>query len=420
MKKMIDFSERKDNNFCLFEADGEYMSDTQNKLKLIEAMDVYLPDVDGVVNCMHNYCLNLKDKTELTVLVPKNKKGYKDSQPYEITRCSSIHIPVLNDFYGIPALDENFKKKVMAGDYDIIHVHSPFNMSKFALKVAKKKGIPAVATFHSNMYLIFKDIVKVPFIAKLMFKHLGRRYNKFDEVFVCSPLVEEQVRFAGYKGKVTYLPFGTDFKPCDNVEENALLANEEFGIDKDELVFIYVGRVMKLKRIDFILRSLALVKKRGIKFRFYVVGKGAELKKLGKLSKKLGFTDNEVIFTGFLPREQFPHIFSRADLLLFPSIYDNFGLVKVEGATYKTPGLFIENSCAGYGITDGVDGFLSKNNEDAFAERIIDAVADREKLKQVAENASQSCYMNWSECTDELLTRLNEIVQEKKAKGTNK
>ena len=121
-----------------------------------------------------------------------------------------------------------------------------------------------------------------------------------------------------------------------------------------------------------------------------------------------------MVFTGFLPREQFPHIFSRADLLLFPSIYDNFGLVKVEGATYKTPGVFIENSCAGYGITDGVDGYLSENDEYSFAEKIISAVSDREKLKKVGETASESCYMNWSECTDELLKRLNEIVEEKK------
>lgn len=397
------------------------MTDKPNKLRVIEAMDVYLPDVDGVINCMHNYCLNLKDKTDLTVLVPKNRKDYKDNQPYEITRCKSIHVPILNDYYGFPLLDGEFKKKVMGKDYDIIHVHSPFNMSKFALKVAKKKGIPAVATFHSNMYLIFKDIVKIPFVAKLMVRNLGRIYNRFDEVFVCSPLVEEQVRFAGYKGKVTYLPFGTDFKPCENVEENAALANEEFKIDKDELVFIYVGRVMRLKRIDFILRALAFVKERGVKFRFYVVGKGAELKRLKKYAKKLRFTDDEVVFTGFLPREQFPHIFSRADLLLFPSIYDNFGLVKVEGATYKTPGVFIENSCAGYGITDGVDGYLSENDEYSFAEKIISAVSDREKLKKVGETASESCYMNWSECTDELLKRLNEIVEEKKRdKGASK
>lgn len=384
------------------------------KLKVLEAMDVYLPDVDGVINCMHNYCLNLMDKTELTVMVPKHKKGYKDSQPYEITRCKSIRVPILNDYYGFPDCDKDFKKRIMNQEYDIIHVHSPFNMAKFALKVAKKKNIPAVATFHSNMYLIFKDVVKIPFVAKMMARHLGRRYNKFDEVFVCSPLVEEQLRFTGYKGKVSYLPFGTDFERCDCVEENRKLAETEFGIGEKELVFIYVGRVMKLKRIDFILRSLKLVKERGVPFRFYVVGKGAELKKLKKYAKKLGFGDDEVIFTGFLPREQFPHLFSRADLLLFPSIYDNFGLVKVEGAAYETPGLFIKDSCAGYGINDGDDGFLSENDEKSFADKICFAVSDREKLKQTGKNASKNCYISWKTCTDKVLERLTEISEEHK------
>ena len=63
-----------------------------DKLKILETMDVYLPDVDGVINCMHNYCLNLKDKTELSVLVPKNKKSYVDNLPYEIKRCKSLNL----------------------------------------------------------------------------------------------------------------------------------------------------------------------------------------------------------------------------------------------------------------------------------------------------------------------------------------
>lgn len=391
------------------------------KLKVIQAMDVYLPDVDGVINCMHNYCLNMYERTDLTVMVPKNKKGYVDTQPYKIVRCKSIHVPIINDYYGLPARDGAFKKQIMSGEYDIIHVHSPFNMAKFALKVAKKKGIPAVTTFHSNMYMIFKDVVKIPFIAKLMARHLGRRYNKFDEVFVCSPLVEEQLRFTGYKGKVTYLPFGTDFKQCENVDENRAKANAKFGIGESELVFIYVGRVMKLKRVDFILRSLKKVKERGVKFRFYVVGKGAELKKLKKYAEKLGFDQNQVIFTGFLPREDFPLIFSRADLLLFPSVYDNFGLVKVEGAAYRTPGLFIKGTCAGYGIEDGVDGYLSENNEQAYADKIIEISKDAEKLAAAGRAAAESQYISWKTCTDKVLERLNQIVDERKqAKSGNK
>ena len=48
----------------------------EGKLKIIEAMDTYLPDVDGVINCMHNYCLNLYKKADISVMVPKNKKSY--------------------------------------------------------------------------------------------------------------------------------------------------------------------------------------------------------------------------------------------------------------------------------------------------------------------------------------------------------
>ena len=384
-----------------------------DKLKLLETMDVYLPDVDGVINCMHNLCLNLNDKTELTALVPKNKKGYVDNLPYKIKRCKSMHIPILNQYYGLPKFDSKIKKFVNETDFDIIHVHSPFGMSKFALKIAKKKKIPIVATFHSNMRPIFRDVVKSKFIAERMVQSLGRRYNKFDEVFVCSPLVAEQARSFGYKGKITYLPFGTDFKRCENVAELAQKANESFKIGEKELVFIYIGRITKLKRIDFILRSLKIVKEKGIKFKFYIVGKGFEIDTLKKLTKKLDLEDC-VIFTGFLERELFPQLLSRANLLLFPSTYDNFGLVKVECAAYEIPGIFIENSCAGYGVNDGINGYLSKDDEQSFADKICEATYDVDRLIEIGKNASRDLYISWAECADLLLKRLKEIVEEKK------
>ena len=382
----------------------------EEKLKVIEGMDSYLPDVDGVVNCVHNYCLNLNDKVELNVMVPKNRKDYVDAFPYKIHRCKSIHIPILNNYYGFPKRDRKFKKEMENVDCDIIHIHSPFNMAKFALKLAKKKGVPAVATFHSNMRPIFKSVLKSKLLTEFIVHRMGKLYNKFDEVFVCSPLVEEQLRSFGYTGKVSYLPFGTDLPKCENTNELIEKANEKFNLDPNEIVFLYVGRIMKLKRIDFILRSLQFVKNKGLKFKFFIVGKGAEFNKLQKLSKKLGFTDNEVIFTGFLARELFPLINARANLLLFPSLYDNFGLVKVEAAAYSTPGLFIENSCAGYGVTDKVNGFLSKNDEESFASKIIEATNNLHELEIVGKNASRDIYISWSDCTDELLAKYKEIV----------
>ncbi len=389
----------------------------KQKLKLLEGMDSYLPHVDGVINCMHNYCINSYKDIELTAVAPAYK-NYKEVVPYDIVRCKSIYLPMLNFQYGRATKDKQFAQKILSKKYDIVHTHSPFNMAKFMLKVAKEQNIPAVATFHSNMRPIFRSIVKIKWIAELMVKSLGKTYNKFDEIFVCSPLVEAQCRSFGYTGKISYLPFGTDLPRCENKEELRQLANEKLGLQEDDLVFIFVGRIEKLKRISFILDCLKVLKDQGRKFKFYAVGKGSDMKKMLKKKKKLGFTDEEVCFTGFIDRELFPLMYARADLLLFPSLYDNFGLVKVEAAAFETPGLFIEGSCAGYGVTDGENGFLAQDNINAFVDKINEAIADRNRLKEVGKNASRDIYISWEECSRQYIQRLEEIVE--RFKNANK
>jgi len=68
-------------------------------------------------------------------------------------------------------------------------------------------------------------------------------------------------------------------------------------------------------------------------------------------------------------------------LFLFPSLYDNSGLVKIEAAARFTPCLFVNGSAAATGITDGVNGFLNDDNEKAFALRIMQAVSDNKAQK---------------------------------------
>ena len=385
----------------------------EEKISLLEGMDSYLPHVDGVINCMHNYCLNSYKKVDLTAVGPAYK-NYEDKQPYKIVRCKSIYFPVLNIQYGQPTKDKKFKQEILSKKYDIVHVNSPFNMADFALSVAKKQNIPAVITFHSNVRPIFRYALKSKWLAERLVQSLGKKYNKFDEVFVCSPLVAEQCRSYGYKGKISYLPYGTNIPKCNNKQELVTKANKVLNIKEDELVFVYVGRIEKLKRIDFILDSLKILKDRGVKFRFFIIGKGEYSKKLNKYKNKLGFTDEEVKLTGFLNDKEFVLYYARANLLLFPSLYDNFGLVKVEASAFDTAGVFIKDSCAGYGITDGVNGFLSDDNAIAFANKIQEATNDLNKLKQVGKKAGEDLYITWEECTNQFITRLEEIVKEYK------
>lgn len=380
-----------------------------DKLSLLEGMDSYLPHVDGVINCMHNYCLNASKEIDLLAVAPAYK-GYEDKQPYEILRCKSVYMPVLNVRYGQATRDKKFDRKVMERQYDIVHVNSPFNMMKYMLKVARRQGVPAVATFHTNMRPIVRMAVRSKWITEKFIHSLGKLYNKYDEVFVCSPQVAEQCRSFGYTGKISYLPFGTNLPKCNDTESLRAEANEKFSLEEDELFFVFVGRIEKLKRIDFILNALKLLKDGGLKFKFYAVGKGSDMNKMLKLKEKLGFTDEEVKFTGFLDGDLFPCLYARADLLLFPSLYDNFGLVKVEAAAYDTAGVFIKGSCAGYGVEDGVNGYLSEDTPEAFADKIKQAVSDREQLKLTGKNAGRDLYISWEECSRQFVERLKQIV----------
>lgn len=382
----------------------------EKKLKLLEGIDSYLPHVDGVITCMHNYCVYGSKRIDITAVAPAYK-GYTDNQPYRIKRCKSVYFPGVGVQYGRATHDKKFYKDVMSEHYDIVHVHSPFNMAKFIAKVAKKQHIPAVATFHTDMRSIFRMVTKSKLITNILIGILKRTYNKYDEIFVCSKPVAEQCRSYGYKGRISYLPFGTNIPKCDNKDELIKAANEKLGLGADELVFIHVGRLEKLKRIDFIMDSLKVLKDKGVKFRFYAIGTGGYEKKLKKHKKKLGFSDREVNFTGFIDGETFKLLYARANLLLFPSLYDNFGLVKVEAAAYDTAGVFIKDSCAGYGIKDGVDGYLSENTPEAFAEKVYAAISDMEGLKAVGVNAGKDLYVSWEDCANQFVDRLYEVTE---------
>ena len=391
----------------------------QDKLNILMGMDVYLPDVDGVVNCMHNYCLNLNQTDNITAIAPAHKEQDKVKLPYKLLRCKSIYVPILRDYYGQPNFDKNFKEAVMSQKYDIVHVHSPFKMAKFALSVARRQNIPAVITFHSDIKSIFLRYCKIKWLANFIVKQIGKIYNKYDKVFVVSELVEQQVRECGYTGEVAYLPFGTDLEHLSEqeIQHNREIANQKFNLKEDELVFLYVGRIMPLKRVDFSLEALKILKDKGIKFKFFVVGKGSGLKGLKAYAKELGFTDEEVIFTGFLDRDLLPIINSRADLFLFPSLYDNFGLVKVEAAAYNTPGVFVQGSCAGVDVQDNFNGFLCQDNVQNYANTILRAINDKQNLQMVGKRAGDTLYISWSECVDRLREEYRNIINDYKSKN---
>jgi len=96
----------------------------------------------------------------------------------------------------------------------------------------------------------------------------------------------------------------------------------------------------------------------GHKIVLHIIGDGTERVNLEKLAKALGL-DKEVFFWGYKQKEELPLFYSIADVFVFPSLYDIWGLVLVEAMACGLP--VICSNLAGVAkdvVQNGLNGFV--------------------------------------------------------------
>ena len=143
----------------------------------------------------------------------------------------------------------------------------------------------------------------------------------------------------------------------------------------------------------------------------FFVGDGYARKELEAYVNELGLGSNIVFLGKILDRDFLRSLFARANLFLFPSVYDNAPIVIREAAAVGTPSVVIANSNAAEGIVDNVNGFLSDNDSASYANRIISIIKDRDFLRKVGEKARKTIYRDWESIVDEVYQRYIEIIK---------
>lgn len=385
------------------------------KLKIGFFIDTFFPMVDGVVMVVDNYARRLAETCDVTVFTTKPRKKYDDSKfPYKVVRCPRIPLIGLDYDLPLPRLSHKFKKQIELGNFDIIHIHSPFGVGKAGLRYAKKHNIPVVATMHSQYKKDFlKETHNCKWLANILLKNVMKVFNSCDECWAVNSNVAK-IYFEEYGAKK--LPQvhnnGTDLIHLDDNQLVKAL-REKYNISKDEKVFLFVGRMTVLKNIHFIVESLKLVKDRGMKFKMLFVGSGPDQSSTEELTKSLGL-ENEILFLGkVMDRTQISALYKLADLFLFPSLYDCSSLVQIEASSQKTPTLFIKDSATADAVVDNVNGYLSDNSPTAYAERIIEIFDNEKAYKNITEKAYKDLYLNWDDAVNSAYTDYLRLINEK-------
>ena len=317
----------------------------------------------------------------------------------------------------LPNLDRKFYKEIKKRDFDIIHVHSPFTIGRYAIKLGKKLNVPVVATLHTQYKEDFKRVLhNFKPLVNFMVKYILKVYNKADSVWTVNDASCEILRSYGYKGKIEVVRNGTDFTYPENASELIDRVNKLHNLEGQKNVFVFVGRVAFYKNLVLMLNALKILKEKGEDFKMLIIGDGFDRKEYEKMVEDAGLKDN-YIFTGSVKdRALLQGYYLRSDLFLFPSTFDTSSLVPIEAAAHKLPTLLIEGCCTAENIVDNENGFLAKETAESYADRIIDIINNPELKEKVGETAHKTVYRTWNDVTDEVLEKYKKLIEEKKAK----
>lgn len=389
--------------------------DSANKITIGLFIDTFFPMIDGVTMVVDNYAKRLTKYANVIVFAPEYPKSqYDDSKfSYKVVRCKSVKMPIIDYSLPMPKIDKEFMHELSNTKLDIVHIHSPFTIGKIGVEYAKKNNVPAIATMHSQYKKDFLRAVKFEPFANLLTKVIIRQYNKCDECWAVNSEIAK-IYYEEYKYKKLPKVMGnaTDMKPVENMEQAKKLINEKYNISPDEKVFLFVGRINNLKNVFLIANSLKILKEKyNPKFKMLFVGSGQDEDELKSIIDKNNM-DQDIIMCGKISdREWLANIYARADLFLFPSLYDASSIVQIEAASQKTPTLFVEGAATTATITENVNGFISQNNEENFAEKINEIINNKALYDSVCENVYKDIYINWDSQVSKVFDSYMEIIR---------
>ena len=106
---------------------------------------------------------------------------------------------------------------------------------------------------------------------------------------------------------------------------------------------------------------------------------------------------------------------TRADLFLFPSVYDTNGIVVREAAACGLASVLIKGSCAAEGVTHDRNGYLIEENAESMASLLEEACKDLPHLHDVGQHAMDEIYISWEDSVKVAHDRYAELYELSKA-----
>lgn len=155
-----------------------------------------------------------------------------------------------------------------------------------------------------------------------------------------------------------------------------------------------IARLSHQKGLDIALPAVAKLKKKGLAFRWYIIGVGPEEQSLKQMAKDLG-VENTVVFLGERANP-YPYL-KQCDIYLQPSRFEGKSIAVDEAMVMCRPILLTDFSTASDQIESGKNGLIVPMTSEGVAGGLEDLILNEERRLHFTLELSHGCYSNESE-----------------------
>ncbi len=270
---------------------------------------------------------------------------------------------------------------------------------------------PKVITFHDMASWLFPE--KFRLIHRIVYSWFVPSFAKnADRIIAVSESTKKDlVRLFGMpEDKITVVYEGTNelFKPA---KDAGLLERirEKYGLP--EKYILYVGILEPRKNISALIRAYGLMKdSREVEHKLVIVGnKGWMCDEIFKTVQSLRLED-EVIFTGYIADKELPLVYNSAELFVYPSTYEGFGLPPLEAMACGVP-VITSNISSLPEVTGDAAILINPDNADELSAAMAKVISSSSLRESMINKGFERVKMfSWKKAAEETLEVYKDIL----------
>jgi glycogen(starch) synthase len=239
--------------------------------------------------------------------------------------------------------------------------------------------------------------------------------EKADRILTVSHAMQEDlVRHGWSSSKISVVWNGVDpdrynLKNCRAEETESV--RKRYDISPDEKMILFLGRLTWVKGVINLVQAMPMVLAEYPKSKLVILGKGEQQNDIVETASRLGIGKNVICRFEFVPEKERILHYAAADLCIFPSTYEPFGIVSLEAMSMGKPTVVGAQGVVGFReqvVSDGPDKsgvHVNGENPTDIAWGIKEVLFDNDRAKQWGENARKRVlqYFTWKKVAEQTL-----------------